>query len=810
MVSVEIRQQRASEARQTESSVRPQKAWTSERMRKILQRESTARMGVRLNISAWRQVSIAIARKFIREEYRFDTSEGEPGKCDEYDEDNHQGDSAWDLQAGHGTRVAGMIYARLLFEGEYEMQSQKEKYRQISQEWHQFLGFSSAMQGSRQKKRKMSHWEEANQEMQQLRWKRLKTTNVQARLESMLGEDAHFRGEQKAVINSILKGHSPIVYIASTGGGKSMAFMLPASCVSGGTSIVIVPLVALQGDLQKRCEAVRMSSLIWSNRRPYENASIIFVTPESAVSKTFAGFLNRLQGMHQLDRIVIDECHTILDGSPSFRPKLRQLGELALIGAQMVYLTATLPPRDEVEFCQKMHIDRQCTQWFRGRTTRRNVRYQVVEVSIPETNSAQWVGGGGFAPVINGAVAQLVQQKLVEYPAPAKMIIYSSIVKGAEDLGEVLGCKAYHRGVDTRDGMASRLDDWRNARNEGSPGQGRVIVATNALGLGVDVPDIRVVIHVGKIWALKDYAQESGRAGRDGKKSEAIIVRGIGVRGDNYDQRRVSGQIDIQEFLKGDRCRREILDEVMDAPRARLGCELEEETCDVCQRWWVQERHKDVGGSEGRPTTTTSSSPPVVITDEDRIVLEDQARQRRWTRQQVIERRCREGMEVKEMMEYLDEWNHKCPLCHLRSEASPWHQIKECPREEAKQIMASVDGMVGKIRYERFSCCYYCGVPQAICNRWEQKEEQGWWREKKPGSCQYIGLVVPAIAALLQEGDDEAVDGLYRWMQESGVDIRDEKSVYKWMGEKIEWGGIEVVRLMQVFHRLAGQHGRQS
>ena len=71
----------------------------------------------------------------------------------------------------------------------------------------------------------------------------------------------------------------------------------------------------------------------------------MFVTPESAVSKTFAGYVNRLQEMHQLDRIVIDECHTILDGRSSFRPKLRQLEELSLLEAQMVYLTATLPPQ---------------------------------------------------------------------------------------------------------------------------------------------------------------------------------------------------------------------------------------------------------------------------------------------------------------------------------------------------------------------------------------------------------------------------------------------------------------------------------
>ncbi len=63
-----------------------------------------------------------------------------------------------------------------------------------------------------------------------------------------------------------------------------------------------------------------ISSMIWSSQKLYKSASIVFVTPESAVSKTFAGFINRLQELRQLDRIVVDKCHTILDGNRQFRP----------------------------------------------------------------------------------------------------------------------------------------------------------------------------------------------------------------------------------------------------------------------------------------------------------------------------------------------------------------------------------------------------------------------------------------------------------------------------------------------------------
>ena len=275
-------------------------------MRKIMQRESNAHMGVRLNISAWRQIAIAIARRFIREEYRFDTGEGDSDQYDDFDEDNHQGDSAWDLQSGHGTRMAGMIYGRLLFEAGFETQSQKEQFRQVSQEWHQFLGFPSAIQhGLRMgvavavagKRKRQSHWEQMYQEMRQFRQRQLRNTNTQAQLERLLGVGSQFRGMQKRAIEAIMQGHSPVAVVMGTGSGKSMIFMLPASCISGGTTIVVIPLVALQGDLQERCEKAQISSVIWSSQRPYENASIVFVMPELAVSKTFARFINWLQEM---------------------------------------------------------------------------------------------------------------------------------------------------------------------------------------------------------------------------------------------------------------------------------------------------------------------------------------------------------------------------------------------------------------------------------------------------------------------------------------------------------------------------------
>ena len=480
------------------------KQWTSERIRKIMQKQSEKWLGVRLNISAWRHIAIGIARRYLSGKFVVD--EDEEVDWETFDEDNIDGDSPWDLQAGHGTHVAGMIYARLLRQAPGQTMRRQDMFRQISQEWHRFLQFGSTIQGFGVKagmKRPRSEWEHIGREVQFRRFKQMCHINIHGKLKELMGENAEFRGLQEKTIHAIMTGQSPIVSIMATGEGKSMLFMLPAYCVYGGTTIVIIPLCSLQEDLERRCRELRIECVQWDSRRPHETASIVLVTPESAVTKTFNTYVNRLRSTYQLDRVVMDECHVVLDSGPDFRPKLRALGEeMVQWGTQMIFLTATLPPKDEKEFFKAVHIPEDCVP-FRGQTTRRNIRYQVQEVE------------GDTIEVI----CRLVKEKLEKYAAPSKIIVYCGSVERTIKIGEALGCPIYHRSVDDRAGKARRMKELMEGKH-------RVICATNALGLGVDLPDIRVVIHAGQPQKLKDYAQESGRAGRDRESSEAIIVCG--------------------------------------------------------------------------------------------------------------------------------------------------------------------------------------------------------------------------------------------------------------------------------------------
>jgi superfamily II DNA helicase RecQ len=143
---------------------------------------------------------------------------------------------------------------------------------------------------------------------------------------------------------------------------------------------------------------------------------------------------------------------------------------------------------------------------FRARTRQRNIRYRLKDVN------------GYKAEEKEAAVMRSIKRKLREYQQD-KMVVYYYSVDKVKALAAALGCESYYHDVEDREGRLERF----------VTGKSRVMVATNVLGIRIDIPDIRVVWHVDKPRTLLDYAQESGRAGRDGLKSETIMVIGWDV-----------------------------------------------------------------------------------------------------------------------------------------------------------------------------------------------------------------------------------------------------------------------------------------
>jgi hypothetical protein len=270
-----------------QQAIRPtERMWSADRMRRVLLQYSERLLGSRIGISAWRHIAIAISNRYLNEAFGKDSGEGEG------DEDDGGPDSTWDLQAGHSTHVAGMIYARELQQGTIGTAVRRDRFREVSRQWHHFLGFGTQDHtGRAPKKRKREVFDGIREEARFRRFERLQVMDLEGQLQVMLGDGAQFRGIQRKVIQAIVRGDNLIIQITGTGGGKSLSFMLPAFCSPEGVTVVVVPLVALREDLHRRCQKSGIDTHVWDGRGSNRAASILFITPESVVTKAFQVFI---------------------------------------------------------------------------------------------------------------------------------------------------------------------------------------------------------------------------------------------------------------------------------------------------------------------------------------------------------------------------------------------------------------------------------------------------------------------------------------------------------------------------------------
>jgi superfamily II DNA helicase RecQ len=185
-----------------------------------------------------------------------------------------------------------------------------------------------------------------------------------------------------------------------------------------------------------------------------------------------------------LEQIVIDEYHMILESTDQWRPKVRQLKEIAGKGVQVLYLTATLLPSEEAAFHEAIGVPEREMFILRDRTVRPNTVYAVIGYEKKEEDEE---------------VRQLVEEKLDQYLEPGQVIVYCRKVEQAKRLVVVLGCSVYYctiRDEKKKKGILQRLTGQTE----------RVFTATNALGVSIDALTIRVVIHVGVPKELKQYS----------------------------------------------------------------------------------------------------------------------------------------------------------------------------------------------------------------------------------------------------------------------------------------------------------------
>jgi hypothetical protein len=213
-----------------------------------------------MNIITWRHGSKAIYRRYINDKAVIKA-------VVEGDEDEDGEDDAFDIQTGHGSKVGGAVYGRAITESPFSSEAQRLALRRVSMEWHRFLLFRSALEARPKHGTRAAEVRKEAMEEEFRRWRKMRAVDIQEQLETLVGKGAEFRSVQRPAIMAIMRQKSPIVVVMGTGAGKSMGFMLPASC-STGVTVVVVPLVSLRGNLKDRCVQAGIECVEWDSRKP--------------------------------------------------------------------------------------------------------------------------------------------------------------------------------------------------------------------------------------------------------------------------------------------------------------------------------------------------------------------------------------------------------------------------------------------------------------------------------------------------------------------------------------------------------------
>ena len=340
-------------------------------------------------------------------------------------------------------------------------------------------------------------------------------TSYQDILRQYWGYD-DFRGIQREIIESIGRGHDTLG-LMPTGGGKSITFQVPALSKEG-TCIVITPLIALMKDQVEnlRRRGIRAAAIYSGLTREeivitLENCifgavKILYVSPERLSSELFQ---TKLRHMH-VSFITVDEAHCISQWGYDFRPSYLEIAKIRkfLPGIPVLALTATATPQVVDDICDKLSRNVECGM----RNENSHIPFNVFRMSFERRN---------LAYVVRQTTDKREQLIHILNNVKGTAIVYTRSRRRTKEFAELLneaGISAtfYHAGLDTAT-KDERQIAWQNDKT-------RVMVATNAFGMGIDKPDVRVVIHVDCPDSVEAYFQEAGRAGRDGQKAYAVLL----------------------------------------------------------------------------------------------------------------------------------------------------------------------------------------------------------------------------------------------------------------------------------------------
>jgi ATP-dependent DNA helicase RecQ len=314
-----------------------------------------------------------------------------------------------------------------------------------------------------------------------------------------------FRTPQAEIIQSVIDGNDTIALLP-TGGGKSLCYQIPG-ILQAGVCLVISPLISLMRDqvasLNKRgVNAIALQSklkvdeivTLFDNLK-FGNVKFLYLSPERLQSPLIIQKIKELT----LNCIAVDEAHCISEWGHDFRPSYRQIKNIREFFPDTTVIALTATATKKVIEDIRVNLELKAPQIFKKSFFRDNLAYQIFS--------------------LENKLERLLQI-LTKNPHPT--IIYVSSRKKTEELANYINTKgfktvSYHGGMSSEDKQSS-FDLWMSEERP-------IIVATNAFGMGIDKPNVRVVVHMDLPYSLENYIQEAGRGGRDGNKAFSVVLQ---------------------------------------------------------------------------------------------------------------------------------------------------------------------------------------------------------------------------------------------------------------------------------------------